>query len=184
MAKQSFSKTKKIIIGVLIIGGIIGIAIIPLIFAGGAFLGVYEFIARPFQIAGQSMSPNYKNGQYYLTSIIHQDTKISRGDVVIYKDSAQDKDFIKRVIGLPGDSVMLQKGDVYLNGEKLDEPYVNGTKTYGSQFLKDDATVVVPADSYFMMGDNRSYSEDSRSEGFVPRVSLISKVTTCYHNCN
>lgn len=188
MAKKS-SKVNKLLIGILIIVGIFAIGIsgilLTTVVAGGGFLYTYLNVARPFQIAGESMSPNYKNGQFYLTVIIHQDTPIKRGDVIIFKDPQEpDKDFVKRVIALPGDTVMVQNGNLYLNNGLQDESYTNGAKTYAGSFLKEGESVTVPEGNYFVLGDNRPYSSDSREWGFVPRKNLISTIGACYHNCN
>src|SRR6185437_12695086 len=88
----------------------------------------------------------------------------------------------KRVIGTPGDTVMLQDGDVYLNGKKLDQSaYLKSTvKTYGGSFLKDGETITVPPDEYFVMGDNRPYSSDSREWGFVKRSAFIGESLFIY----
>ena len=131
------------------------------------------------------MYPNFKDGQYYLTDIQYvKKDKIQRGDVLIFKAPPDpEKDFIKRVIGLPEDKILIKDGNVYLNGQLLGEQYVNGTKTYGGDFLQDGETVTVPPNNYFVLGDNREYSSDSRVWGFVPKENLISKVGFCYNNC-
>jgi len=145
--------------------------------AAAIFLVIYMFLFRPFQVNGDSMFPNFLNSQYVLTNLItlrfHNPV---RGDVVVFQAPPEpDKDFIKRVIGLPGDTVMLQNGDVYLNGQKFDQNSFLKTevKTYGGSFLKDGDSITVPAGEYFVMGDNRPYSSDSREWGFVPLKNII-----------
>lgn len=156
--------------------------------AAAIFLIIYMFLFRPFQVNGESMFPNFKNTEYVLTNLIALRTsKIQQGDVIVFKAPPEpDKDFIKRVIGLPGDSIMLKDGDVYVNGNKFDQSSFlkPDVKTYGGSFLKDGDTVTVPANEYFVMGDNRPYSSDSREWGFVPAGNIIGKSMLVYWPIN
>src|SRR5579863_6094616 len=87
------------------------------------FLFIYIDIARPFQISGDSMMPSYKNGEYVFSTIYHQNqTSLHRGDVIILISPLNpDKYLDKRAIGMPGDTIELMDGFVYINGQKLDE---------------------------------------------------------------
>jgi signal peptidase I len=148
-----------------------------LILAAAAFVVVYMFLFRPFEVKGESMYPNFHDSQYLITNIISQKTGDPKlGDVVVFKaPNDPDKDFIKRVIGVAGDRVSLRDGQVYLNGELLDESkYLDeSVKTYGGSFLKEGDEVSVPQGYFFVLGDNRSYSSDSREWGFVPKKNII-----------
>jgi signal peptidase I len=148
-----------------------------LVIAGAIFVVIYAFLFRPFQVNGQSMFPNYDNGEYILTNLIALRFKtVERGDVVVFESPVnEEKDFIKRVIGIPGDEVMIKAGYVFVNGIKLDESeYLpSDYRTYGGVFLTEGETVVVPDNSYFVLGDNRNFSSDSREWGFVSRNKLI-----------
>lgn len=152
--------------------------------AAAIFLVIYMFLFRPFQVNGDSMFPNFINSQYVLTNLITLRFHLPvRGDVIVFKAPPEpDKDFIKRVIGLPGDTVMLQNGDVYLNGQKLDQSSFlkSDVRTYGGSFLKDGDTITVPTSEYFVMGDNRPYSSDSREWGFVPLANIIGESMFVY----
>ena len=123
------------------------------------------------------MFPNLHDSQYLITNIIG--LKIGEpniGDVIVFKaPNEPDKDFIKRIIGIPGNSVSLKDGKVYLNGKLLDESkYLNSSvKTYGGSFLKENDSVTVPQGYFFVLGDNRSFSSDSREWGFVPKKNII-----------
>lgn len=123
------------------------------------------------------MYPNFKDGQYILTNIVGLKFKEpTYGDVVVFKaPTDKEKDFIKRVIALPNDRILVKGGSVYLNGKLLDESrYLKpDVKTYAGSFLKEGTETVVSQDSYFVMGDNRTFSSDSREWGFVPRNSII-----------
>lgn len=156
--------------------------------AAAVFLFIYALLFRPFEVKGDSMFPNFHDGEYVITSLIgFEDLQIYHakfgalklGDVVVFKappaTQNTDKDYIKRVIGVPGDTVSLKNGAVYLNGNLLDESaYLKSdVKTYGQQFLKDNGSVKVSSDEYFVMGDNRMYSSDSREWGFVTREDVV-----------
>lgn len=156
--------------------------------AAAIFLIIYMFLFRPFQVNGDSMYPNFKDREYVLTNLItlRFHTPV-RGDVIVFKAPPEpDKDFIKRIIGLPGDTVMVQNGDVYVNGQRLDQnSFLNpDVKTYGGSFLKDGDTVTVPQGEYFVMGDNRPYSSDSREWGFVPAGNIIGESMLVYWPVN
>lgn len=143
------------------------------------FLVIYIFLFRPFQVTGNSMDPTFRDKQYVLTNIIGlriNDPK--KGDVVVFKSPPDpEKDYIKRVIGVPGDIVAIKDGDVYVNGAILNESkyLAPSVGTYGGSFLHENTPVTVPQDSYLVMGDNRNGSSDSRQWGFVPLKLLIGK---------
>ncbi len=150
------------------------------------FLITYFFFFRPFQVAGDSMAPKYTKGQYILARKIAYNAP-QRGDaIVLHAPLDPNKDIIKRVIGLPGDTLSIKSGDVYLNNNKLDEnSYLkSGEKTYGGTFLKEEQSVTVPENQYFILGDNRPFSADSREFGFIKKESIIGKIEFCYYNCN
>lgn len=152
------------------------------------FLVIYIFLFRPFQVNGDSMYPNFSHKQYILTNIIIlQFKKPKLGDVIIFRAPPDpDKDYIKRVIGVSEDTISLKDGEIYLNGKLLnEEKYLNPLiKTYGGSFVQDGETVTVPIDSYFVMGDNRLESSDSREWGFVPIKSIIGQSFFVYWPLN
>ena len=125
------------------------------------------------------MDPTFRDKQYILTNIIGlriSDPK--KGDVVVFKSPPDsEKDYIKRVIASPGDVVAIKDGNVYVNGEILNESKYLKPKvgTYGGSFLHENEPVTVPQDSYLVMGDNRNGSSDSRQWGFVPLKLIIGK---------
>jgi len=150
-----------------------------ILIAASVFLVIYIFLFRPFQVNGDSMYPNFLNNEYVLTNLITLRVGPPvQGDVIVFKAPPDPtKDFIKRVVGLPGYTVMVNNGSVYVNGELYDESgYLKpDVKTYGGAFLKDGETITVPSGEYFVMGDNRPYSSDSREWGFVPASNIIGK---------
>lgn len=147
--------------------------------AASIFLVIYIFLFRPFQVSGQSMFPTFKDKEYILTNLISlRFSDLKQGDVIVFKAPTDgEKDFIKRVIGVAGDSVFLREGFVYVNGEKLDESayLASDVRTYGGSFLHEDEPVTVPEGSYIVFGDNRPFSSDSREWGFLKESEVIGK---------
>ena len=139
------------------------------VLAIGIFLIVYLLILRPHKIKGQSMHPNFPDGEYLLTEkVSYYRNDPQRGDVVVFKPPISEDEFIKRVIGVPGDTISVSNGKVYLNGQELIEDYIK-VNTSGGSFLSEGETYTVPEGNYFVLGDNRPHSSDSRSWGPVTK---------------
>jgi signal peptidase I len=163
-----------------------------LLIAAAIFLVIYAFLFRPFNVDGQSMFPNFHNGEYVITNLIgFEDFKIYHasfgtlklGDVVVFISPPDpSKDYIKRVIGIPGDKIMIKGGSVYLNEKLLDESaYLSSdVKTYEGAFLAEGQAVTVPENEYFVLGDNRGESSDSRTWGFVTKDEIVGKSLLVY----
>lgn len=117
------------------------------------------------------MEPRIESGEYVLIdTLAYHFGKPARGDIVAFRHGDDPPSvFIKRVIGLPGDRIKIRQGTVYVNGARLDEPYIRFHDT--NSFVP----TVVPAQSLYVLGDNRADSEDSRVFGSVPEQSLIGK---------
>jgi signal peptidase I len=139
-----------------------------------------HFLIQNFRIEGTSMLPNLQNGQYVLVNKTAYwfGNDPSRGDVIVFRKPDQSnqapnqmpEDLVKRVIGLPGDTVEVKRdGTVYINGEIIEEPYLS------SNVGGISGTWVVPEDEYFVMGDNRGVSNDSRSIGTIPQENIVGK---------
>ncbi len=125
---------------------------------------------------GTSMLPTITNGQRLHAQTLDAESKakLVRGEIIVFKypkDPA--KGYIKRLIGMPGDTVEIRESEVWINGSKLSEPYVDSKMNQSSRSL---AAVTVPAKSYYVLGDNRDNSSDSRSWGFVPEDLVSAKV--------
>ncbi len=143
---------------------------------------LYLFIMTPHEVVGNSMHPTYKNGEYLMANkITYRVKQPERGDVVIFKYS-DTQDFIKRIIGLPGDTVMLKDGKIYINGKQLDESaYLSSTVyTNGGDFLKEGQSIKVPEGEYFVCGDNRPHSSDSRVFGPISLSRVKGKAWIVY----
>lgn len=150
-----------------------------LVVFGAIFALIYLFIAQPHKVSGSSMYPTFYNGDYILTDKISYRTGQPKyGDVIVLQNPKdQSQDFIKRIIGLPGDIVMVQSGQVFLNGKPLTEKYLpEGTTTRGGTFLPEGTSYKVRPDEYFVMGDNREHSSDSREWGILTRQEIVGKV--------
>jgi signal peptidase I len=153
------------------------------IFAVSIFLFVYLLILQPHKINGESMETNFHDGQYLLTEKVTYDfNKPKRGDVVVFKAPPDGHDeYIKRVIGLPGDTVMVQNCKVYVNGNLLNETYLPpGLCTNPGTFATEGAILTVPANNYFLLGDNRPHSLDGRYFGFINQDKFTGRAWVIY----
>lgn len=139
---------------------------------------VHVFVMEPFEVDGSSMEPSFFSGDRVLLSkISYHLSSPRRGDVVVFHYPADPtRDFIKRVIGLPGDTVQVHNGYVYVNGRTIQEDYLRSFP------LEEFPSARVPTDSYFVLGDNRNNSMDSRDShvGFVQSKYLVGKVEMVY----
>lgn len=138
---------------------------------------VRAYIAQPFVVSGASMDPTFATGEYLIVDeLSYRFNEPARGQVIIFKFPRDTKTyFIKRVIGLPGETVDVRQGNVSVidkdsNVINLDEPYVNE-----SHMVSDTFTVTLGENEYFVMGDNRAQSSDSRSWGPLERKYIIGR---------
>lgn len=157
------------------------IEFIAIVFA--ILMAIRVFAAEPHKVSGSSMVPNFHDGDYIITNKLA--TRLSepkRGEVVILQDPLDiNKVFIKRVIGLPGETLKISSGAVYINNQLLEEPYLpTGLRTSGENFLKDDSEITVPDGNYFVMGDNRNNSSDSREWGLLKKNLIIGQAFLRY----
>lgn len=154
-----------------------------IVFVGSIFIVVYLFIIQPNQIKGSSMEPTFHNGNYIFTSkVTYKLRSPIQGDVVVFHAPRNpDLEYIKRVIGLPGDTVLIQNKNVFVNGKALTEPYISDFTTVGlAGFAQEGVPFTVPEGYYFVMGDNRPRSSDSREFGPISYQSIIGQVIFRY----
>jgi signal peptidase I len=137
---------------------------------------VRMFVIEPFYINGPSMEPAFYNGDRLLLSkFAYRNAEPKRGDIIIFKYPRHpDQDFIKRVVAVGGESIEMRMGRLYINGQLFDETYP--TKSSISSYPRTE----VPRGSVFVLGDNRSNSEDSRYFGFVPLSNIKGKAFCVY----
>lgn len=129
------------------------------------------------------MDPNFHNGQYLLTDkVSYRLGEPNRGDVIVFKAPPTLKDeFIKRIIGLPGETVKIENKKVYINGRELTESYIpDDFYTRPNQFSQEGREIKIPADSYFVLGDNRDHSLDSRVLGLIERKYITGRAWIIY----
>jgi len=131
---------------------------------------------QPVQVQGKSMEPTLKQGdRIFISRNVEQ---LERGDIVIYRfPKDESKSFIHRIIGLPGEEVVIRGGKVYINRKYLEEPYVSPENTMYSQSSE---PFKVPEGSYYVIGDNRDQSNDSRSWGALPKRYIVGKYVVRY----
>lgn len=144
---------------------------------------IYLFVMSPQEINGASMEPNFHNGEFILTNkITFKLGNPIRGDVVIFKSPGnKDVDYIKRIIGLPGDTVALKNSKIYVNNQLLNESYLApDIYIFGGTFLQEGSEITVPEGRYFVMGDNRPHSSDSREFGTIALGDFIGKAMLRY----
>jgi len=145
-----------------------------------------NFVSRRYVVEGPSMEPNLYTGQFLIVSRLSymeigdkfQLGEPQHGDIIVfdYPGNPTD-DYVKRVIGVPGDTVSIDdRGTVYINGTPIDEPYT----AQSGQYSRRSNTWQVPEDSYFVLGDNRNHSSDSRDWGMLERRYIVGKAWFSY----
>lgn len=137
---------------------------------------VRYFLIQPFYVKGASMEPNFYDHEYLIIDeISYRFNQPQRGDIVVFKYPKDPKQFfIKRVVGLPGERVKIEDNKIYIDGTILNEAYLDsGAETVLA--LRGYGDVVLGSDEYFLLGDNRSQSLDSRSFGPVKREYIIGR---------
>jgi len=136
---------------------------------------IITFVAQPTTVDGKSMNPTLENGDKLIIEKVSQRFGgFSRYDIVVFPVKEEGKNFIKRIIGLPGETIDFVDGEIYIDGKSLDEPLdLDLITDYGSNYLP----TVVPMGQYFVVGDNRNHSKDSRyfSVGFVDGDDIMGK---------
>lgn len=152
---------------------------------------IMSFIVRKEEVSGDSMNPTIKNGEYVFINIIASyTTEIQRFDVVVARNYKNDDLWVKRVIGLPGETIAYKDDALYVNNKKMEEPFLNKDyiKNVKEQenvklFTNDFNSRKLEKDEYLLMGDNRLHSLDSRSESVGPfkREQIIANGMFVYH---
>ena len=142
-------------------------------------IAIRTFIFTPISVQGASMMPTYEDGDRVIVNKIGKAiSDFRRFDIVVFK-ATESEDYIKRIIGVPGDHVEYKNDELYINGEKYEEPYLEqqklqlndqGDLTYDFKLEEKTGLSYIPEGYYFVLGDNRRVSNDSRN----PNVGLIS----------
>lgn len=150
---------------------------------------IRSFLFTTISVNGDSMYPTFENKDRVIVSKI---SDIEHSDMVVFDAPDADAQYIKRVIGLPGDSIEMKDDTLYINGKEVEEPYLEeNKKAVNPDILTDDFTVAeitgetkVPEGMLFVMGDNRVVSKDSRVFGFISQDSLIGEAVFRYYPFN
>lgn len=128
-----------------------------------------------YRVQGQSMLPTMKEGQYLIINkFAYYLNNPQQGDIIVlHFPRDRSREYIKRVIGVPGDEVEISGGEVNINGVLLEEPYITDDPNYSGSWE-------VPEDNFFVLGDNRNNSSDSHSWSFLPRSDIVGKAWVVY----
>jgi signal peptidase I len=142
--------------------------------AGLLFLAVNLLTAR-IRVEGISMEPSLHEGQFVVVNrMAYRWSQPERGDIIVFHFPLNpERRFIKRVIGLPGEEVTVRAGQVFINGELIDEPYLNAAPRYSGDWT-------LGSDEIFVLGDNRNNSSDSQNWGPLPLNEIIGKAVLVY----
>lgn len=127
---------------------------------------IRTFIATPVRVDGDSMNKTFKNGDIL---ILYKLSEIKRFDVIVLHEEKDNEKIIKRIIGMPGDTVAIKDGEIYINDEKIDDEYAYG-------MTSDYDRITLKSDEYFILGDNRLISKDSRYFGPIKEKEIKGKV--------
>lgn len=138
---------------------------------------ISTYLVQSVKVVGTSMVPTLHDSDHYLLNRwVYHFRSPSRKDIVVIRDPSAKCFAVKRIIGVGGDSVFLKDGAVYVNGIKLSEPYLpDGTPTYACGKVQQQM-IVCGKDQYFLLGDNRMNSADSRVYGLVPRQNILGMI--------
>lgn len=150
---------------------------------GAIFAAIYLFIAQFHKVQGNSMVPTLHSGDYLITEkISYRFGNPKRGDIIVLKNPRDEsQDFIKRIIAVPGDTIKISKNTVFVNDIPLKELYLPiGVTTRSGAFLIEDTEVQVAQDQYFVFGDNREHSSDSRDWGPLIKGEIVGKALFRY----
>lgn len=162
--------------------------VIPIVIGLLIALLIKQFLFQIVRVDGPSMQPNLQNNERVFSL---KTAKIHRGSVIVFDANGVDPqvasktEYVKRVIGVPGDTVRSQNGNIYVNGRKVNQNYINSNQrnagtgnwtlksiSVQNNWLKNSGATKVPKGKYFVLGDHRSVSNDGRYWGFVPKSKI------------
>jgi signal peptidase I len=137
---------------------------------------VRTFLFENYRVLGQSMHPTLENGQYLvINKLLYRLQEPQRGDIIVFRDVRDDsRKLIKRIIGLPGETVEIQGGQLYIDDRLIDEPYIDQLGYYS------EPASLIPDGHFYVLGDNRNNSSDSHSWGTLPGDKIVGKAWLSY----
>lgn len=154
-----------------------------LVVFGAIFAAIYLFVAQFHKVSGNSMVPTFKSGDYLITEKVTYRFSIpKRGDIIVLKNPRDEsEDFIKRIIALPGDTIKIENNTIYVNGGPIQEEYLPPqTSTRAGSFLEEGNQITAGPNQYFVMGDNRNHSSDSREWGAITKEEIVGRALFRY----
>lgn len=163
-----------------------------IVLALSIFVIIYLFLLQPHQVRGNSMVPNFHDGEFLLTDkISYRFGEPNRGDVVVFRAPSsepcaeQECEYIKRILGLPQEKVKIEGGYIYVNGQKINESYLpEEVRTRSGSYFSEGESITLKDGEYLVAGDNRSYSRDSREFGPIKKEAFVGKAWLRYWPAN
>jgi signal peptidase I len=145
--------------------------------AVGSYFLISHYVLQSVEVSGASMVPTlHDSDRYLLNRLVYDFRAPHRGEIVVVKDPTDGAYCVKRVVGLPGESLYFKDGRLFVNGEELNEPYLRpGTMTFTPERVQQEL-VVCGKDRYYLLGDNRNNSFDSRFYGPISRANILGVV--------
>ncbi len=160
------------------LGGYLVEIIETIVVFAAIFFIIYLFVAQFHKVSGNSMVPTLHSGDYIITEkISYRFGHPQAGDIIVLKNPRDEsQDFIKRIIATPKDSIKIANNKILVNDVVIDEPYLpSGTETRGGSFLQEGSNIKAGPNQYFVIGDNRQHSSDSREWGAVTKEEIVGK---------
>lgn len=174
LLKKYYQSTWKKSLGIYVVTGIIGTIVALFI-----ILPVRAYVFEPFAVVGKAMSPTYENGDYLIINKL--DKVFARGEVIVFRyPKDPNQFFIKRIIGLPGEKIQIDNNQVIVNDKVLSESYLSGnvaTLPHDTNVIGGQKTITLGQNEYFVLGDNRLASSDSRDWGVLPESNIQGKIS-------
>lgn len=166
------------------LGGYFAEFLETIVIFGAIFASIYLLIAQFHKVSGNSMVPTLHSGDYLITEkVSYKFRNPKRGEIIVLRNPRDEsQDFIKRIIALPGDVIEIKNDILYLNGQQLQENYLPpDTLTPAGAFITEGTPIKVADNQYFVLGDNRSHSSDSRDWGPVTKKEIVGRAFFRYY---
>ncbi|MBU0999963.1 signal peptidase I [Patescibacteria group bacterium] len=151
---------------------------------GAIFASIYLFIAQFHKVSGNSMVPTFQSNDYLITEkVSYRFRDPKKGEVIVLKNPRDEsQEFIKRIIAVPGDSLHISKNSLFINGQKVNEDFLPpDTQTMSGAFIKEDSIIKAGDNQYFVFGDNRNNSSDSRNWGPITKEEIVGRAFFRYY---